>query len=167
MFQDYEQKPAGRPTFLTILCILTFVGSGLGLINGVYQFVTAEKAAQEMVRQNSEASAEIQKSGKDDAGTKFAGKMINSVSKVSADDLKKGGVLAILAAIVCISGAFMMWKLRRIGYYVYIAGILIGIVSPFVVFGSSNLAAIIGSTVTGFIGIAFIILYGVNVKHLR
>lgn len=30
------EKPV-RPTFLTVLCILTFIGSGWGLINNLFQ----------------------------------------------------------------------------------------------------------------------------------
>jgi hypothetical protein len=167
LLQEYEQKPTGRPTFLTVLCILTFVGSGFGLINGVYQYLTAEKAATELAIQKKESAEQIRKSGKSDAGTRFAGRMVASVTDLSASDLRKGGLLAILAAVICITGAFMMWKLRKGGYYVYILGIILGIISPFIVFGSSNLAAVLGSTMVGFIGIVFIILYGVNVKHMR
>ena len=28
-----------RPTFLTVLCILTFIGSGWGLLNNLFQLV--------------------------------------------------------------------------------------------------------------------------------
>ena len=30
-----------RPTFLTVLCILSFIGSGLGIIMGIYHLATA------------------------------------------------------------------------------------------------------------------------------
>lgn len=32
---DTNSNQTGRPTFLTVLCILTFIGSGLGLIGGL------------------------------------------------------------------------------------------------------------------------------------
>lgn len=167
VLQDYDYKPAGRPLFITVLCILTFVGSGLGLINGVYQYITAEKAASQMAIQKKQAAEDIKRSGKNDAETRFAGKMVASIGSLKASDVKKGGLLAVLAAVFCITGAFMMWRLRKTGYFVYIIGILTGIISPFIVFGSTNLAAILGSTMVGFIGIVFIILYGVNVKHMH
>jgi hypothetical protein len=36
-----EQVSGERPTFLTVLCILTFIGSGLGLLAGVLMLVGA------------------------------------------------------------------------------------------------------------------------------
>lgn len=169
ILQDYEQRPVGRPTFLTVLCILTFVGSGWGLISGGIQYATADKQAQEVAVAKNKAAADIEKSGKgkDDAGSKFAGKMVDSISHISADGLRKAGLLSMLAAAICLGGAFMMWKLKKTGYYLYILGVLIGIITPFLVFGSGNFIAIISSSFVGFIGIVFIILYGVNVKHMR
>ncbi|MEO6721471.1 MAG: hypothetical protein ABIN67_13975 [Ferruginibacter sp.] len=167
ILQDYEQRPAGRPTFLTILCILTFIGSGWGVISGVIQYATADTRAHEMSMAKDKANSDLQKSGKDDAGTRFAGKMVNAISNITADDIKKGALLEILGAAICLAGAFMMWNLKKTGYYLYIVGILIGIISPFIIFGASNFVAIMSSAVVGFIGIVFIILYGVNVKHMR
>ncbi|MDA8886218.1 hypothetical protein N9I68_01420 [Bacteroidia bacterium] len=34
-----------RPTFLTVLCILTFIGSGYGIFQGITSYATAETAA--------------------------------------------------------------------------------------------------------------------------
>jgi hypothetical protein len=36
---DMNQGTAQRPTFLTVLCILTFIGSGLGILGGILGLV--------------------------------------------------------------------------------------------------------------------------------
>ncbi len=36
---DMNQGSNGRPTFLTVLCILTFIGSGLGVLGGLLGMV--------------------------------------------------------------------------------------------------------------------------------
>lgn len=167
VLQDYE-RPASRPTFITVLCILTFIGSGWGLIAGGIQYFSAEKQAQAMIITKDKASADIQKSNKDDAGTIMAEKVVNSMtSAFTADNLKKAGLAAMLAAALCLAGAFMMWQLKKTGYYIYIVGTLVGVISPFIIYGSNNIMSIFSSVIVGFIGIIFVILYGVNLKHMR
>ena len=165
--QDYE-RPAGRPVFITILCILTFIGSGWGIVGGAIQYFTADKQAQAMAITQEKASADINKSHSQDAGTKMAEKMVNSMtSTFTVENLKKAGLAAIIAAIFCLGGAVMMWKLKKTGYYLYIAGTLIGIGSPFLIYGGDNIMAIFSSLMVGLIGIVFVILYGVNLKHMH
>lgn len=38
---DTSSQAKGRPTFLTVLCILTFIGSGLGLLGGLFGLLGA------------------------------------------------------------------------------------------------------------------------------
>ena len=39
MENPFSVEKTVRPTFLTVLCILTFIGSGWGLINNLFQLV--------------------------------------------------------------------------------------------------------------------------------
>ena len=163
--QEYEQKPVGRPTFLTVLCILTFIGSGWGIIGGAIQYFTASTQAQSMAVVKKQATAER---SDDDKGSQLAEKMVSSMSNAfTEDNLKKAGLAAILGAAFCLAGAFMMWNLKKTGFYLYIVGTLVAIVSPFIIYGTNNLISIMSSIGVGFIGLVFIILYGVNVKHMR
>jgi hypothetical protein len=167
VLQDYE-APASRPTFITVLCILTFIGSGWGLIGGAIQYFSAEKQALSMSITKEKASTDIEKSGKNDAGTQMAEKMVNSMtSAFTAENLKKTGIASIIGALFCLAGAFLMWQLKKNGFYLYIAGTLIGIISPFIIYGTNNFMSIITSVMVGFVGIVFVILYGVNLKHMK
>lgn len=57
------EKPV-RPTFLTVLCILTFIGSGWGLINNLFQLVmfTPERLVAQIQQITNMAGAEAQPS---------------------------------------------------------------------------------------------------------
>jgi hypothetical protein len=59
----------------------------------------------------------------------------------------------------------MMWQLRKAGFYLYIAGILISVVMPIALFGGGLIGLMAGG-ISAFIGIIFIILYGVNMKYM-
>ena len=40
---EFEQEPRLRPTLLTVLCILTFIGSGWTIFSSVWSYSTASQ----------------------------------------------------------------------------------------------------------------------------
>lgn len=42
-YLDLEEEKKGIPTFLKVLCILTFVGAGFGIIGALYSMVMHDK----------------------------------------------------------------------------------------------------------------------------
>lgn len=166
---NYDQPVAKRPTFLTVLCILTFIGSGWGLISNTMQYFTVDKTAAAMSVVKESANAEMEKATSgNDAGSKIAKDMMGSMMNAfTPENLKKMSMAGIAAAILCLAGAVLMWGLKKTGFYAYIAGTLVGIITPFVLFGGGNIMAMGMSAVIGFFGILFVILYGVNLKHMH
>jgi hypothetical protein len=73
--------------------------------------------------------------------------------------------ISVIVALLCLVGAFQMRKLKKTGYYIYIVACLIGIIGPLAIIGGGIMGGFIllGSVFSIF----FIILYGVNLKHLR
>lgn len=165
LLQDYEQ-PAGRPVFITVLCILTFIGSGWGVISESIRYFTADSQAAAISRVKEKVNADLQKNKNAGGRSQFAQKMANSLT-ASPEKIKEGALSNAAAAILCLAGAFMMWQLKKKGFYLYVAGTLAGIISPFVIFGGTNLVAILSSTIIGFVGLIFVILYGVNLKYMK
>jgi hypothetical protein len=155
-----------RPTFLTVLCILTFVGSSYTIISSLLGGITS-KASNQILN---ESKREIDSLSKN-ASTpeeKRAMKMVSKFTEgLDPEKLQKSNWAQAVASVFCILGAFLMWKLKRIGFYAYILGTLIGVVAPFVILGTSNIIAILSATFIAFIGIVFCILYGLNYKHLK
>jgi len=165
VLQDYERPPV-RPTFITVLCILTFIGSGWGVISETTRYFTADSQAAAFSKVKEKANSDLQKNKKQNGDTKFAVKVVNSIN-ASPEDIKKGAISNIAGSLLCLAGAIMMWRLKRTGFYLYLAGILVSIISPFVIFGSGNFVAIISSLFIGFVGLIFVILYGVNLKYMK
>ncbi len=165
VLQEYE-RPAVRPTFITVLCILTFIGSGWGIISESIKYFSANSQAASIAITKEKVNSDLQSNKDSTEGARFAQKIVNSIT-TSPENIRKGALANGAGAILCIAGAFMMWNLKRNGFYLYMAGTLVGIISPFVVFGSNNFIAILSSVVIGFIGLVFVILYGVNLKHMK
>lgn len=131
-----ESDDAGekkRPVFLTVLCILTFVGSGLGLLTSLLM-VVGVGALMDML------------------GSYGGGVMGGGVAYF--------GVAALMAA-ASLYGAIMMWKLKKTGFYVYTGANVIAAILPIVWLGG-------GFAFMSFLWpVVFIVLYGLNLKHLK
>jgi hypothetical protein len=165
VLQDYEQ-PVFRPVFITVLCILTFIGSSWSIINQGIKYFTANSQAAVISKIKEKANGDLQKNHNPGKDSRLAIKMVNSLT-TSPENIRKGALAGIVAAVLCLAGAYMMWNLKKTGFYLYVAGTLTGIISPFIIIGGSNFISIIWSVVIGFVGLLFVILYGVNLRYMK
>ena len=76
------------------------------------------------------------------------------------------GYISLLSSALSLLGVWMMWNLRRNGYWLYILAGVMGLVLPFIFLGFSTLA-LISLGFGAFITILFIVLYGLNLKHMH
>ena len=125
MEEQNVQTTNQRPTFLTVLCILTFIASGLGLLFGLIGLVAAGAI---------ESFSQYLPVGVD-------GGIFKSVI-----------TLALIAA--SLFGAIQMWKLKKLGFYIYSAANVILLILGFGIF-----ALIITA--------AFIVMYYLNLKAME
>ena len=74
------------------------------------------------------------------------------------------GGMSLISSLLLILGAIWMWGLRKKGFWVYIAGNIVGVLAPIIIFGGQ-----IGWSV-GFMSLIaaaiFTGLYAVNLKFL-
>jgi hypothetical protein len=158
---DMMQMETGfktRPTFLTVLCILSFVGIGLIMFSGLINLLTNSGSTVLRLFQNSESP--------------FGTIIENPDEFVSTTFIVN--LVGFFAALVCLTGVVMMWKLKRTGFYIYAVG---EIVPPIVSlalsgragYGNSLFASlfVVGLIISFLFAIAFIIMYAVNLKHMR
>tara|TARA_B100000809_G_C15115916_1_gene522423 strand:- start:1572 stop:1985 length:414 start_codon:yes stop_codon:yes gene_type:complete len=124
------EEAEARPTFLTVLCVLTFIGSGLGVLFGLLL-------------------------------TFGLGTMLASIPGMEA--ALAGGTAyfatGTVIAAASLYGAIQMWKLQKLGFFIYAGASVVGILSP-LLFGLPF--SIAGAIVPGL----FIVLYYLNVKHM-
>lgn len=151
-----QQQPAKkeRPTFLTVLCILSFIGVGIVVISNIVALIgggvsKAIMESSEEVMEAMETVEEVPVVGES------VSKIVSSASTIAAINL--------IAALVVLVGVFMMWSLKKTGYYIYIVGEIAPVIALIVLGGLlGGFMAIFSS----FIAILFIVLYGLNVKHM-
>jgi len=154
----HDDRPQKRPVFLTVICILTFVGSGIGFLSSGFGLLATSFTEQNY--RNLERAAQIQ----DLSGlASFEDYMF--WTKVS------NGV-GLLVAILCIIGAVLMMQLKKTGFYLYLFGSVLSVVisalamkvlMPAGFEGIGVVTVVLG----GLISAAFVIMYAVNLKHMK
>lgn len=152
-----------RPTFLTVLCILTFIGSGWSIYSGITNYYTAD-VSYGIVNEQFE---KVQEQLDNQEGAESVGELFQSIgASMSPEKIKDNGIATAITSIITLIGAILMWGLRKTGFYVYVVGAVAAIIAPMVIFGG-GFAGAIASGGAAFMGILFIVLYALNLKHLR
>jgi len=171
----FDEEEHTRPTLLKVLCILTFIGSSWLILTQLWSYSTASKTAQMIssirnVSQNDSANKDSsvqQQHATHKEGFFLGKKMMMSVSKMlTVENIRKTAIGTIMSAILTLIGAILMWRFKRSGFYLYIAGTIIGLSVPFYLYGANTMSVGI-SFFSGFFGLIFIALYALNIKSLR
>ncbi|MDY0344326.1 MAG: hypothetical protein RBR28_12190 [Lentimicrobium sp.] len=131
-----------RPPSLTLLCIMSFIGSGASLISSVVVAL-----AFSMLPALAEQSPLPQ-----------AKEMIEFV-------LMGGRLFFVLMSIwyiLSLVGVYFMWKLRKTGFHFYTTGQLFMLITPLFLFPNYQLP-LSNLLLTG----SFILAYGLNMRFMR
>ncbi len=165
---DVQPAPQ-RSTFLTVLCVLTFLASSYSIVTNISNYLNADVSSTFVKQSLDDTQSKLEESLKDDE--KAAGitdRLMSDASKMSSpESIKKSALLTILASALTLGGAILMFMLRKPGFWLYVAGTLVSIIAPLVISGTGNMLSIGMTILFGFFGILFIILYALNLKQLR
>jgi hypothetical protein len=149
---DHLETNKGLPTFLKVLCILSYIGIGIGLIGGLINIVN---------HKNELAKLESQIEQLETIGFSY---------DLYEKTVKYGQLLNIIGLITnvgCLLGVIWMWKLKRKGFYVYTLFELTPVFLTLIFYGSSFGAfGPIIFMLSFLFPVAFVIMYATNLKHM-
>ncbi len=133
--QAATQTSGGRPTLVTILCVLSFIGGGLGILMGILLTV----------------------------GAGLAGGMLSDIPGMGA--IAGGGmvygIISLILSAASLWGAIQIWKMQKMGVYIYAAAQIGGIILPIAFFGGQAFS-VFGLIIT----LAFIAGYWSQMKSM-
>lgn len=163
---EEQQNKLQRPTFLLVLCILTFVGSGWGLLSNLFSIFTNGLLDSSMqIEQYSSMMGELENSG---SGSFMSGFLNSSmdVMRATAAHALEINIIQFVLSLLSLLGAILMFQLRRFGFYLYTtAQILSLFVLPY--FAGFSTLVILGMLWGALLSLIFIVLYAVNLKYMR
>lgn len=153
-----------RPTFLTILCLLTFMSSVSGLWTQSERLwnpgITADKTREtfEAVREGLERQGPT-------AEAKTMDQMFEAViEQTTADSIKTGAIIMLIFESLSLYAAYLMWNLQRKGFYLYLAGVGVAFAAPLLLIG--GWLGVITAMAGIFLSVFMLIMYAFNLKHM-
>lgn len=153
-----------RPTFLTVLCILSFIAGAWGIFGGIQSAFT-DKPMEDLEEARTAMEDAMEQMGD---GGGMAAEMMESAIQLAertAEKAKPLGYIGIAASLLSLLGVWQMWNLRRKGFWMYVVASIAGLVAPVLVLGG-GLMTVLSLGVGGFFAVLFIVLYAVNLKHM-
>jgi hypothetical protein len=155
-----------RPVFLTILCILSFIGLGMSIMKSLFMLVFSRlgPSLYSLLQGNfEEALSNVQNT--EPNATWLVGQIFDSILKI-LNALPAMAGLILLLSIVALTGVILMWNLKKAGYFLYSGAKVILIFVPIILTGPNFISMIAGATI--FMAAAiFITLYGLNLKAMN
>jgi hypothetical protein len=140
-------EAAKRPVFLTVLCILSFIAAGLAIL-GYITVIGLMGAATAVLSTAEGASSEMGEA------------MSTVVSSVPSAGMTWAYlIVGFITVIVSLFGVIKMWKLQKSGFMLYVGATVVSMIMGIVYSGFGIMGLIFP--------ILFIVLYGLNLKHLK
>ena len=130
-----------RPLILTVLCILTFIGSGMNFISSLRIGLFYDL----FIKVSSEIAKTFEIPGME---------MISQASPAFF-------IVSAVLYLVALAGAFEMWNLRRRGFHIYTVAQILSVIAPMYFLhlsGPSIFDLILSGT--------FVILYSTQLKNM-
>lgn len=152
--------PKPRPILLTALCVLTFIGSGFGVFGNLMAMFAAPFMDLFQPSMLDEAYSQLG----NDPGDMFAKEALDMVLVV-IDNFLAITLSKFIFCALSLVGAIMMFQMKKIGFYLYIAA-QVGFLFIGPVFIGWNLFVSMALLFSGFFSVLFIALYAIHLKHM-
>ncbi|MBP7515910.1 MAG: hypothetical protein KA791_15290 [Flavobacteriales bacterium] len=165
-----DQQHRKRPVLLTWLCVLSFLFGGIQFVSGVLNAFTSfpewmfstNKATFEEIQE--EIGPEVE--GADRLYTMSQQANIAGMERDLAS-AKSRGYLVMSAYTLSILGVWLMWNLRKVGFGLYAIASAGGWTGTFLLYGGEYSITSVVTIVKALVGLAFLVLYALHLKHMR
>jgi len=163
-YQMLDDQPKAKTMTATInvLTILTIIGCGIAFISAIWSLYSSGKSMEQITIMQEQADR-ISESGSETA----TNMMLQSIEMVKKQYENRYLLLMVnlLATGLCLFGALEMRKMRKNGYYLWLTGELLPILITVAIIGLNMMGGIVLGVYLLFASV-FIILYGMQVKHM-
>lgn len=149
-----------RSQFLTLLCILTFLSCAWGLLDAIVSFSQPDTVAETVYVEQKSTDPKQEKQLK----KYFEDRSSDDVPLPgNPEQIRSLAVAQFIYSLLTLIGAFLMFQLRRIGFWIYVAGVAVGLVLPVILGGFGALNTSFGV----FFSVLFAGLYWVSIKEMK
>lgn len=155
---NFGEPPKSKlPGGLNVLTILTFIWCAFELYQSISGFFSGKKSLEEMEK------AQEQLAGAPAWAKKMAGSEVMEMIQQGLDNKVPLFIIGLVAVGLCVYGALQMRKLKKEGYFMWLAGELLPFISAAIFMPALFKTIYIYFSV---FPVIFIILYTLQRKHL-
>ena len=155
-----EQVHTYRPLFLSILCVIGFIGSMISIVqNAVGVFKADEEVTQIQSGTSKTQLKNIFFTGKTSSSEAL------SIGNLTSDNFQKFSIGGIVSALLCLIGVIMMWMLKKSGFYSFTLGTFFNLITHFLLFGD-NIGAMGLSLIGAVLGLVLVILFSRYLNYM-
>lgn len=159
LLTEVEPGKAKLPSGLNVLTILTFIGcSVFGLFTLCMPIIN--RFLLEMIDKAKDSGKDI--SAKDLADMEKG----RAAILLAQQNMIPLMIIGLIGITLCFVGALWMRKLKKDGYWLYVAGELAPVIAGLIIMGTSQLEGVMGILLNIGVPLAFVILYTMQRKHL-
>ncbi len=127
-----EQVHTYRPLFLSILCIIGFIGSIISIVQNAVGVFKADEEVIQIQSGNSKTQLKNIFSGsRSSAGEPLV------IGNLTPDNYQKFSIGGIVSSLLCLIGVVMMWMLKKSGFYSFTLGTFFILITHFLLFGDN------------------------------
>lgn len=152
-----------RSQFLTVLCIFSFLSCGWGLIESSVALADPERVAETPFtghKPSNEANADRR-----DPRNFYEDSGANSDNPMPEDPrvVRQLSLSQFVYSLLTLLGVALMFRLRRVGFYLYLAGTALGFALPVYFVGLASL----GTSFSVFFSVLFAVMYGFCLREMK
>ena len=172
---EIDSQEPQRPVFITVLCILSFVVSAYALYSAAISSIQAnllqdfsklEQTMDSAIQMSTNTNDSFQTAQQKETQEISKKIMKHTFSGLTSETFFKAAMANLCYGLLTLIGALLMWRLRKIGYWLYLLGIIISVVAPIAIYGTDNWIGLFTSLAMGLLGLTMVILFTINKKHL-
>ncbi len=162
-----EQETFKRPIFLTVLCILTFIALGFSSLSFLASLFSAAPTAVEIERSQAvfiDAANKL----RSDHLMGFAD-IMEQMGQMTRHMLENANVQKLLTGLTLVAGLFgtlLMWQGKKMGFHLYVGYCILQFAMPYMLVPAEFVPLFIPIS-NGILSLIFIVMYSVNLKHLK
>lgn len=163
---EFQEKES-RPGFLTVLCVLSFISTGLGVLAGLFNLVSGPQSEEAMTMQKvalAESMDQMEKTGMDS----FASIMeqIQGMTEDINNNFYLAATINLLIVGAGLFGVIRMFQGLKIGFHIYIAYCLLSVASIYIYVSPAHIPTFVVIFNLFFSGL-FIFMYSRNLRWMK
>lgn len=165
---QFEDEKPKRPTFLVVLAVLSYISIGIGSLGVLFSLIGGPSSQDEMEQQEAQLYESIEVMS--DAGMDDFVNIIETSSQqakyINNEVFYSFNILNLITLILGFLGVFLMMKLKKVGFHLYVAYSLLPVIIMYAMI-PMNLIISASIIISVILSAIFCVLYGLNLKHME